>query len=393
MSSDIRASVVILSRHHPEMLLACLDSIEKNVSSDLNYEIILLLNGADPEITHATADLGERVRVITSNVNLGFPGGCNRASEFARGDYLVFLNDDTIVYRGWLESLVETADRIPEAGAVGSLVFNPDSTIQEAGAIVWSDGVTSSIDSGRDIESAQYYFLRDADYCSACSILVRHSTWHLVGGMDEEYFPGYYEDVDLCFKIQQAGQRVIFDPGSALMHFRSASTESDYKMFLVQKHIGTLRQKWAALIATHEDREPDSPISIDSAIQRARGYPTKVIAVGLRPEDLQSLPKEPRGLALSVSVSGATGDDRIRAGRLGINLIWEEPDRHLSRPGINYDYAIVADQAISQHLSKLQGNAESPMDVIALPEHAPVDRSQVLSQLLNSLQAQSKAGI
>lgn len=372
------------------MLIACLESIEGNVSPDLDYEIILLLNGADPDVVEAATGLSGRTRVIESNVNLGFPGGCNRASEFARGDYLVFLNDDTIVYRGWLESLIETADRTPEAGAVGSLVFNPDSTIQEAGAIVWSDGVTTSIDSGCDIESARYYFLRDADYCSACSILVRHSTWDLVGCMDEDYFPGYYEDVDLCFKIQEAGQRVIFDPGSALMHFRSASTERDYKMFLVQKHIETLRKKWAGLIATHEDRAPESSISIENAIQRARGFPTRVLIAGLGREDLKTLPTGASGISLSVSARDATGDDRIRLGRLGINLLWEAPENHLDRPEINYDYVIVAEQGDSQLLATLQGNAGSAMELIALPAHAPIDRCQVLGQLLNSLEAKSR---
>lgn len=371
--------------------MACIESIEKNVSRDLEYEIILLLNGADPEVAEATSGLSDRARVITSNVNLGFPGGCNRASEFARGDYLVFLNDDTIVYRGWLESLIETADRIPEAGAVGSLVFNPDSTIQEAGAVVWSDGVTTSIDSGRNVESARYYFLRDADYCSACSILVRHSTWNAVGGMDEDYFPGYYEDVDLCFKIQQAGQRVVFDPGSALMHFRSASTDGDFKMFLIQKHIETLRAKWAGLIATHEVLAPETSISIENAIQRARGFPTRVLVAGIGREDLKALPMNATGIALSVSAGDATGDDRIRLGRLGINLIWEKPENHLSRPEINYDYAIVADQTNSQLLETLRGTAGSAMEIVVLPSHAPVDRSQVLGQLLNSLDTNSRA--
>lgn len=390
MNSEVRASIVILSRHHPEMLKTCLKSIEENVSHGLEYEIILLLNGAEPAVIDATSGLSGRIRVITSNVNLGFPGGCNRASEFARGEYLVFLNDDTVVYRGWLESLVETADRIPQAGAVGSLVINPDSTIQEAGAIVWSDGVTTAIDSGCDLESARHYFLRDADYCSACSILIRRSTWGAVGGMGEDYFPGYYEDVDLCFKIREVGERVIFDPGSALMHFRSLSIDGDFKMFLVRKHIETFRERWAGVIDAHESHEPESSISIENAIHRARGFPTRVFICGLTSADLQSIQVSPRDIALSLSVADATGEDRIRLGRFGINVVWEEPEKHLNRPEINYDYALMTGTEDSRVLAALQDNAGSSVELIAV-HHAPIDRGHVLSQLINSLEIGSRA--
>lgn len=387
--SKLRASIIILSRHQPEMLLACLESINNNVTADVEFEIILLLNDADPDVIEATKTVPARVRTIHSNVNLGFPGGCNRAAAFARGEYLVFLNDDTNVYPGWLESLVETADRYQEAGAVGSLVLNQDSTIQEAGAIVWPDGDTFPIDTGMTLENAEHYFLREADYCSACSLLIRRSAWEITGGMDEAYFPGYYEDVDLCFKIRQHGMLVLFDPGSAMMHLRSVSTDNDFKLFLVRKHKAFFCERWRDVLSKFEARDSDLETAIERAIHRARGHPSRVLITGSASIiDLSDIPTCPSTMAVSVMLPGLDGEDRIRLGRKGIHVITEQLADHLCRRATNYDYAIVLDGDRAHEQASI---IRSMTPHIAMTEPSEVTspaESGELAKLLKSLRAQ-----
>lgn len=171
-----------------------------------------------------------------------FGGGCNRGAAESSGEFLLFLNDDIEVLPGWLEALVETADRHPDAGAVGSLILFPDSTMQEAGAIVWRDGSTLCINRGGQVEVNPYNFLRPVDYCSACSLLVRRQPWAALGGFDARYFPAYYEGVDLCFGLARAGFRILFQPRSRAVHRETASSSTLRRDFAPQS-LRKLRQR------------------------------------------------------------------------------------------------------------------------------------------------------
>ena len=88
-------------------------------------------------------DAVKGVEVIASTVNLGLSGALNRGRSLARGEFLVTLHDDAEVETGWLEALVESARTHPEAGAVGGKVLFPDGRLQNAGMILWRDGITS----------------------------------------------------------------------------------------------------------------------------------------------------------------------------------------------------------------------------------------------------------
>jgi GT2 family glycosyltransferase len=173
-----------------------------------------MLNGAAPEVEAFVHMKAGGVRLAHSRVNLGFAGGNNRAAECARGEYLVLLNDDTLVEPGWLDWLVSAADANPRAGAVGSCVLFSDGRIQEAGSLIWSDGSTMPVARGVESESLDWHFARPVDYASACSLLVRRNTWEAVGGLDEGYYPAYYEDVDLCLAIRAITNHPARTPGS-----------------------------------------------------------------------------------------------------------------------------------------------------------------------------------
>ena len=116
----------------------CLQSVLKN-TGDIPYELII----ADDCSTDLTASITERVgniKVVRGERNLRFLGNCNQAAGAAAGKYMLFLNNDTAVFPGWLEPLVEVLESDPQVGIVGPKLLFANGKLQEAGAIMWRDG-------------------------------------------------------------------------------------------------------------------------------------------------------------------------------------------------------------------------------------------------------------
>ena len=242
-----RASVIIPAWRRAELLRRCLASLAR-LSDTTPFETVVILNGASDDVATLVRDEVDGATVVTSRVNLGFGGGCNRAARAASGDLFVLLNDDTEVDAGWLDALVATADAHPEAGAVGSRIVSHDGLLLEAGGLLWREGVASHVGRGWPASTPRHRFLRRTDYCSGSSLLVRRTTWDAVGGFDEAYFPGYYEDVDLCLSIGRLGQVVLFEPRSCLRHHESGSLDWDspYKRFVNGRSQARFMAKWGA---------------------------------------------------------------------------------------------------------------------------------------------------
>jgi GT2 family glycosyltransferase len=265
--ADPMVSVIVLAYRKHELLRDTLRSLAR-LDASVPFETVVLLNEATPEIVDLL-DRGVRgARVEVSEVNLGFAGGCNRAATIARGEHLVFLNDDVEVQPGWLDALVTAFDTVPDTGVVGSRVLFPDGVLQEAGCVVWSDGVTEQVGRGLPPDTPAYAERRRVDYVSACSMLVSRETWDAVGGFDESYFPGYYEDVDFCFAAAAKGWSILYEPASLLVHAESATLELDAKMVLVERHRAQFRERWADRLARMEERS-DDPDALARAVARA----------------------------------------------------------------------------------------------------------------------------
>ena len=236
------------------LLITCLESIAENVT-EVAYEVIVVLNDPTPEISAAMEQLVTGASVFTFRANLGFGGGVNFAAERARGSCIVLLNDDCVVSPGWLESLVETAQRHVRCVAVGSTFLHPDGTLQEAGAVVWSDGSTAAIGDG--IEAGDMRFERRCDYCSGGSLLIRKDVWDQLGGFDPAYYPAYFEDVDFCFRAAEAGWETWYQPLAEVRHARFTSTEANLRHYLWERAHETFVQRWYRVLET---REPNGAV-------------------------------------------------------------------------------------------------------------------------------------
>lgn len=244
-------SIIIPVYNQIHYTYACLRSILEH-TDDVPYEVII----ADDVSTDATRDLeryAQGVSVCRNETNQGFLKNCNHAAKTARGRYLMFLNNDTQVTKGWLRHLVDLIESDSSIGMVGSKLVYPDGRLQEAGGIIWRDG--SGWNYGRldDPEKPEYNYVKDVDYISGAAILLSQNLWKQIGGFDERFAPAYCEDSDLAFEVRKAGYRVVYQPLSRVIHFEGISNGTDVegsglKRYQVENG-RKLKEKWAPQLA------------------------------------------------------------------------------------------------------------------------------------------------
>jgi GT2 family glycosyltransferase len=269
-SPEPRVSVIIPSSIRTDLLLRCLQSIEQYGPRGIAYETIVVLNEVDAAVEAKLRQTVSGAAVVRSPVNLGLAGAGNLGRSLARGEFLLLLHDDVEVLPGWMEALVETADAHPDAGAIGSKILFPDGRLQNSGAILWSNALTSFRWAGEAPDPNAFDQLELVDYCATCSLLVRTSAFDAAGGFDEDFFPAIYVDVDLCTALRCAGHLVMWEPRSQIRHHRHASTESRFRRFVWLRNKARFQDKWAAALEQQEPFDDVSTASIERAMARTR---------------------------------------------------------------------------------------------------------------------------
>ena len=226
---------------------------------------IVLVDDQSPDDSVAVLSAIEGVRVIRNRSNLGFVESCNHGAREARGQYLIFLNNDTEVQAGWSDELVRTLTDVPDCGIAGSMLVYPDGRLQEAGGIVWRDGSAWNYGRMDDPRRPIYAYRRDVDYVSGAALAVPRALFLELNGFDTRYAPAYYEDVDLAFKVRDAGRRVIFQPRSVVVHHEGVTSGRDLASGVKAyqaRNAKTFLERWEPRLARHH--EPGE------AVERAR---------------------------------------------------------------------------------------------------------------------------
>ena len=213
------------------------------------------------------------LRLLTTPSNVGFIGACNHAAGFARREFLLFLNNDTQVRPGWLDTLLGLLLARPDAGAAGSKLLFPDGSLQEAGGVIWADGTGANIGRGDDPARPVYNYVREVDYCSGASLMVRRALFEALGGFDALYAPAYYEDADLAFRLRARGHATLYQPRSEVVHIEGASHGTDpragVKAHQVLNHDRFLA-RWGPILASrHMRRASRAMRARDHAAERA----------------------------------------------------------------------------------------------------------------------------
>lgn len=247
-------SIVIPVYNHATHTLNCLRALAAHPPAT-TCEIIVVDDGSSDE-TVAWMPMLEGLHYHRRTANGGFIAACNDGATLARGEHLVFLNNDTVPQPGWLDSLLDTFTLDPNVGLAGSQLIYPDGRLQEAGGIVFRDGSAWNYGRFESPCDPRFAYCRETDYCSGAAIMIASQLFHEIGGFDERYSPAYYEDTDLAFAVRAHGYKVVYQPASRVIHAEGITagtdTNSGIKSYQRRNH-NIFYQKWAKELSTYRD--------------------------------------------------------------------------------------------------------------------------------------------
>lgn len=250
---------------------SCLASVLRHTQG-VAYEVIVL-DDESPDETPRLAEVVAGVRFVRQPRNLGFLRNCNEGARHARGETLLFLNNDTCVEPGWLEALHAALDEDPRVGLVGARLVGADGRLQEAGGIVWHDGSGWNYGRNQDPSRPEYGYRKEADYCSGACILIPAALWRQLGGFDERFAPAYYEDTDLAFAVRAAGRSCVYQPRAVVVHLEGVTHGTDVGSGLKRnQELNRVKfaDKWADVLAREQSAGPDDLFVARDRSQRAR---------------------------------------------------------------------------------------------------------------------------
>ena len=199
-----------------------------NINITIPYEIIVADDLSNDE-TKIIENYTKNIIIIHNNKKYNFIRNCNKASKIAKGKYILFLNNDSKVNKDWLNSLVNLIESDDKIGMVGSKFIYPNGKLQEAGGIVFNNGDCSNFGRYDKSDKPEYNYVKEVDYISGASILIRKSIWEKIGGFDERFSPAYYEDTDLAFQLRKNGYKIVYQPKSIVIHFEGISNGKSLK--------------------------------------------------------------------------------------------------------------------------------------------------------------------
>lgn len=222
MQNQKLVSVVIVSKDRKKDLKECLDSYFK--SSYKNIEIILVDNGSRPPLLTWIPKKYPKVKLITSDVNLGAAEGRNRGLEASLGEYVLFTDDDAYADIDMVKNLVEAFEKNKDAGIIAPLLYDKQKKNMLQGAGHNIDLLTGRVNAWgvRELDKGQYDGLKEVPLCG-CVWMVKREVFNRIGNYDKEYFIPY-EDSDFSFRARKAGFKIYYYSEAKTWHQGKKST-------------------------------------------------------------------------------------------------------------------------------------------------------------------------
>ena len=277
-------TIVVPAFNKSAVTRTCLESLVVSGATALNPEIIV----ADDASRDDTAGLGRffpGTRVISNPYNVGFIRNCNRAAAAASGRYLVFLNNDTTVFDGWLEWLLDTVEGDPQVGAVGSKVLLPDGKLSEAGLQIGPDGGGFEYGVFDDPDAPRYNYVRNVDCNGGCSLLIRTDLFRAIGGFNELYAPAYMDDFDLGLAVWRRGYACVYQPRSRIVQVNFVTHGSAQSERLYARNRPRFNRLWAAELRGQPAVDPANRNADLERAARHRHGSAPLLAIDTRPYD------------------------------------------------------------------------------------------------------------
>ena len=254
---DPLISILIPNKDHIEDLDRCIQSIDKR-SSYKNYEYIIIENNSDKEETfdyYAKLEkTNPKVRMVYWKEGFNYSAITNYGASFARGEYLLLLNNDTeMLNPDCLEELLGYCMR-EDVGAVGARLYYEDGTIQHAGVVIGFGGIAGHcfVQQAKGATGYCHRIICAQDYSAvtAACMMVKKSAFDQVDGL----YTGLavaFNDIDFCLRLGKAGYRIVYNPYAELYHYESKSRgleDTPEKIIRFQGEIETFRERWGAIL-------------------------------------------------------------------------------------------------------------------------------------------------
>ena len=232
IKGEPRISILIPNTDHVSDLARCIQSIEEK-STYRNFEIIIMENNSQKKETFGYYDVLQRkpnVQVVKWEVEFNYSAINNFGRKYAKGEYLLFLNNDVqVITPDWMQEMLMYAQR-KDVGAVGVKLYYPDNTIQHAGVVVGIAGTAGHVHYRYDKSNLGYmgrlYYAQNYSAVTAACMMMPAVVFDQVGGFDERFVVAY-NDVDLCLRVRQMDKLVVFTPFAELYHYESKTRGND----------------------------------------------------------------------------------------------------------------------------------------------------------------------
>ena len=255
-------SILIANWNTRELLRACLLSLRENLR-DIDHEIIVVDNASHDESAQMVRDEFPEVCLLVNDQNEGYARANNQAFELSRGEWVWLLNSDTEIFPNAAQELLKMFEQSDSGkstqsstrysakiGAVASALIDArDGTIQgscrtfPSPRALWTEATNLQKIFKRSRKFGFYRYgdwsmktAREIEQPMTSSLLVRRAAIEDVGGLFDEQFPIFFNDVDLCFRLQQRGWKIVFCPQSRVKHWGGASTNQNKPAMIRESH-------------------------------------------------------------------------------------------------------------------------------------------------------------
>ena len=210
-------SIIIPTFNNSELTYSCIKSI---IDSNTNYDIdIIIIDNGSTDDTHFVLRSFSKIKTQFNNTNLGFSKACNQGARASRSDFLIFLNNDTEVTRGWIDGLLGCVRSNFLAGVIGCKLLYPDNSIQHAGIAFGQSNVHHLYRHFHPKHPATNKQRLFQAVTGAC-MLVPRKLFLSLDGFDESFINGF-EDLDFCFRVRNKGFKVMYTPETIVIHHES----------------------------------------------------------------------------------------------------------------------------------------------------------------------------
>jgi GT2 family glycosyltransferase len=233
-------SIITVNFNQPEVTIAFLKSVKANTKEDA-VEVIVVDNGSRENHVITYKEIYPKLIYIRSDVNLGFAGGNNLGIRAAKGEFLLFLNNDTEIVKDTIDVLKEEMNQRPEIGMLSPLIlyYDQPDIIQYAGFTEMNYLTCRNKGIGQmEVDKGQYGMdSRETGYCHGAAMMCRKSDLESVGLMAEHFFL-YYEELDWCEMFKKAGKVIWFTGKTKIYHKESISVgkESSIKTYFMTRN-------------------------------------------------------------------------------------------------------------------------------------------------------------